>query len=233
MLFKSALKAIDLNMSKLNQTLLFFIAAFAFSSCQDWQPKLDYYTDAGPVDNGGCAGYFRQIQWKIPPPVPAGYIIQKIEFTIDETPCPAPPISITGPSGPTETATTTTTTSSPKKMVYWEAWEVTNGASYPGPDEWSNTLDKKQRTGIGTLTIKGVARFFVGISLPSDFVPDNNSTYARSLPSTTKEPDFWKNPTGLVSPPVEREVIIKWDCCVTPHVRTVVKDSNKKGTDKF
>ncbi|MFS8069350.1 MAG: hypothetical protein ACMG6S_23555 [Byssovorax sp.] len=140
-----------------------------------------------------CGGIAWRVIYTLPVPAAnAGWIVQEISFTRDET----------GPGA------------MPAVMNhYWEAFWVTKGSS--GPECFKKTellfddsFDQKSRSGTtGTTTWIGKAKFYEG-TLPAAFkrAPDPNTSPAGVLRFTDAQPSFWDG-TGT-----EHNLTRTWDC---------------------
>jgi hypothetical protein len=121
-----------------------------------------------------------------------------------------------------------------KKRHYWEAWKVQptqkkvdlyesfgvdlfhdlKDPNFP-PDkyQWAPTHGTK-----GSRSWTGKIMFFEDLTLPNDFKPNNNETYAGAVRSTARRPSFWKDDG------TPHNLSTEWNCTVDEYWgETVVK----------
>jgi RHS repeat-associated protein len=101
---------------------------------------------------------------------------------------------------------------------YSEAWDVNPNQSVTSYAQNGDPNDDTYSTaGAGDCTegiviMKGRARFYEDITLPTSFQPNNPSTYAGILPAATPYPHL--NP-DTATPSEHHEIKIEWNCCGT------------------
>lgn len=94
---------------------------------------------------------------------------------------------------------------------FWEAWPVSAGNQVTdlvrsgSPYDDIFRVDGKMTSGSVSLT--ATARFYEGSNLPPSFVPNNPSTFAGRLPSTTQNPNL---PTSNATAPRVRTWSTQW-----------------------
>jgi len=85
---------------------------------------------------------------------------------------------------------------------YWEAWQVLAGSQYTTRhDVNNNPIDDFWQGGALSGTVKGEARFYEGLELPSSFTTNNMRTMAHELPATDSNPNL---PLDRATAPVIR-----------------------------
>lgn len=106
---------------------------------------------------------------------------------------------------------------------FWEAWPVQAGTKIPwdrlgpvaAPRDFDDAyviripfdkLDKYHR-GRVWLEVRGVVRFFEGVTLPATFIPNNPRTKAGQALSDVAPPPFWR-PGGT-----QHNLSVRWDNC--------------------
>jgi hypothetical protein len=139
-----------------------------------------------------------EIQWKLShPSKEGGYIVQHIQVDAQVTDLAGN--AIPHPGGI-------------NGLDYWEAWRVEPGSDvtvYGAKGEYDDVF-RVSSAGPGThgvVEITAQARFYEGLTLPSDFVPMNPATAAGALPSTAVDPQLWLRPS---SAPVNRSYTVSW-----------------------
>jgi hypothetical protein len=105
---------------------------------------------------------------------------------------------------------------------FWEAWPVEKGKQATiyqdkklddNDDQYFSAASPADTKGVSA--VNGTVKFFEG-SLPPDFKPNNPSTIAGILPSSTKQPPFWDG-SGTA-----HNIVSGWDATASPE-RTDVK----------
>ncbi len=94
---------------------------------------------------------------------------------------------------------------SPAPIQYWQAWQVTAGASTPS-DSQDTFSDEALAGSSGEETVTAVARFYEGLALPSSFAA-GNSPYAARLLSSTTDPNL---PTWNATLPVTASATVQF-----------------------
>jgi hypothetical protein len=73
------------------------------------------------------------------------------------------------------------------RTTYWEAWAVSPGTQVTA---YASAGDPTDDTFLGFQSISASASFYEGLILPPSFVPNNPTTSAGILPSTTVNPNL-------------------------------------------
>src|ERR1043166_3685507 len=173
--------------------------------------SLTFESNLGGPTFGNCGEIAWVVRWELAEASgKGGHIVQFITFDWKVTNCEDQPIPMPGgTNGPLAQS----------PLSYWEAWPVARNATVGAPteDQWLwKDFGKCTR---GRVSIKGKARYYEGLtSLPGSFIPWNRKTLALSLRSVTDAavPDVYRrtfNAATPGTPPVERELVFKWDCC--------------------
>jgi hypothetical protein len=146
---------------------------------------------------GNCGEYSWIIQWELDKPAGAsgGFVVQTFNRQYDVKKC-------------------NNDVKDNSKYTYQEAWPINAGKKV---SKWAETGDLNDdeyadassgKGSKGTIATTGVAAYYDGLTLPSDFKENNKDTLARILPSTTTIHNF---PDG--SSPVQHDLTAEWDCC--------------------
>ncbi len=133
-------------------------------------PRLTKTTDSGPTPTD-CGGAEWVVQWLLDhPTAKGGWVVQKVETTFDVKDCAGKDLDI---------VKRTAGRVDPAWWPLWEAWEIHSKQKVTTYAEGGDTADDtfgmpamgdKSK---GTITIKGTAEFYDGLTLPKDFVATN------------------------------------------------------------
>jgi hypothetical protein len=166
------------------------------------QPILHKTTVSGPISSD-CGGFKWIVQWKLDKPTTkGGWVVQKVESPYDVKDCGDKAVDPTKVGG-----------WQPSWCPYWEAWQINKGQqvttyaeggdleddTYAAPSLGSDTE--------GSVTVKGTAEFYEGLTLPSSFTVTNKAP-AWILPTTKSAPKL-SGGTGSIS----HNLKASWDCC--------------------
>ena len=107
-----------------------------------------------------------QRKWQLAHASPkGGYIVEEVTRTILGTKPDGSPIT-------------------PSSIKYWQAWQVPAGSNVPG-DALDSFANPAPPGSTGQDTVSAVARFYEGLTLPSDFAVGKSSYAGERLSSTT------------------------------------------------
>lgn len=165
-------------------------------------PKLSKKNVSGPITRD-CGGYKWVIQWELDKKTTkGGWVVQKVDLPFDVKGCDDKAIDPTKVGG-----------LQPSWHPYWEAWQINKDQKVTTYAEGGDVEDDTfatSGTGDGTkgsLTQKGTAEFYDGLTLPSSFkVTDKPPAWI--LPTTKTAPTLTGG-TGAIS----HQLKATWDCC--------------------
>jgi hypothetical protein len=146
------------------------------------------------------------VQWQLDQASPSGgWVVQKVEMPYDVKDCAGTAVDPAVMGG-----------FQPSWCPYWEAWQINKGQKVTTYAEKGDVEDDTfsssfnagpAATSKGTMTEKGTAEFYEGLTLPAAFQP-TNAAPAWILPMTKTDPAL----TGG-SGAIAHELTATWDCC--------------------
>ena len=142
----------------------------------------------------GCGGFRDQVRWSLDggDESTQGFVVQKVTFDLAREKCDG---------GDSNFQTT-----------YWEAWQVRDGDIFIGTGDSRHNADTfnvpARPEHRGSCYEAGWAKFMPDYEAPHSW---GNVPQARSLPSTTSEPDGWSDSGTL-----HRYMRNTFDCCEIP-----------------
>jgi hypothetical protein len=167
----------------------------------------------GPEKTSECGGAQLIVEWSIAGGK-SGFIVQHVTFDYGDEKCDG-------------TAITT-----PRKIEYWEAWQVDAGKVYCGfkPTEFAAGTQGNdffvfgdRGPSRGTNKITGKVKFLEGATLADPPWTPNSVPRAGSLPATTAKPAGWDDAGAA-----DHELSVTWNCCgATPAVPKVTGKPTK------
>jgi hypothetical protein len=154
----------------------------------------------GPKSTAHCGGAELVVEWQLGPN-DIGYVVQHVVFDYGDTTCEGDPIT------------------KPRKVEYWEAWEVVYGVVYMGMNkaganaatpgvgtDFFILADRGPETeGINTIT--GRVKFLSLFRLPPSWV-NGPQPRAGGLPNSGTAPPGWTDVGALT-----HTLVSKWNCC--------------------
>ncbi len=153
------------------------------------------YTTITPLKNLGCGGFDWKVQWQVENQMQGklGFVVQKVEYHWQKTPC------------------NQGFTSAPETNTYWEAWPAINDEVYQDLGrEKEHTSDRfytKPEPGhYGINAVQGNAKFLPGYRAPIQW--GASAWEAGDLLSTYSEPSGWSDEGTIV-----RHVVNDFNCC--------------------
>ncbi len=165
-------------------------------------PKLTKKTVSGPTA-GDCGGFKWVCQWELDRnTTKGGWVVQKVELPYEVKDCSDKAVDPTKVGG-----------LQPSWYPLWEAWQIHKGQKVTTYAEGGDTEDDTYANSgyststKGSVTVKGTAEFYDGLTLPSAFKVTNKPPTG-ILPATKASPTL-SGGTGGIS----HDLKATWDCC--------------------
>lgn len=164
--------------------------------------------DEHAATSGDCGKINWVVQWMLDKPTKVGgWVIQKVELDRDVKKCDGSAAPVVGLD--------------PAWYPLWEAWPVRKDKKVTtyaeGGDREDDGYSSSTQAGTkGTLTVRGRAQFYEGLTLPASFKV-TNAAPTWILPATTTEPSLTGG-TGAI----DHVITATWDCCTGPDKTTKI-----------